>query len=316
MKIWIRMYRDNIDLSNTSCGIESTAYSLYLNMQKLGLPVCWSDPMERCIELWVGWEFVPKRGNINIMCSTGGSSIISYPNWQDIDMVFYSSESLVRNIDIPRPKHLWHHHNVDPTIFTINKYNNYPFIFVNASCAVFKGIDIVCQSFRKTFGNSRDVELNIFYPGEYHEAIEYKKKYRSNNILFCQQWWDSREGSWRLYAGHCYVYPTMADSFALTVWEAMCSGLPVIMSDIPIFREFFNDNCGWWLNMYPGEPEYGMGGHPTIEDTSKVMKYVYEHQDEVSVKGKYAAQYIRDNYTYSNCIEKEFIPVMEKNGFI
>jgi len=49
-----------------------------------------------------------------------------------------------------------------------------------------------------------------------------------------------------LYAGaRAFVFPSLAEGFGLPPLEAMASGVPVVCSDIPVFREVYGDAVGY-----------------------------------------------------------------------
>lgn len=54
---------------------------------------------------------------------------------------------------------------------------------------------------------------------------------------------DAELTSW-YHAADVLVFPSVKEGFGLVVLEAMAAGLPVIASDIPVFREFLDDGVG------------------------------------------------------------------------
>lgn len=46
------------------------------------------------------------------------------------------------------------------------------------------------------------------------------------------------------HAADTFVFPSVTEGFGLVVLEALAAGLPVIASDIPVFREFLRDGVG------------------------------------------------------------------------
>lgn len=54
---------------------------------------------------------------------------------------------------------------------------------------------------------------------------------------------DTELASW-YHAADAFVFPSVKEGFGLAILEAMAAGLPVITSDIPVFREFLHDGVG------------------------------------------------------------------------
>jgi glycosyltransferase involved in cell wall biosynthesis len=297
--------------------VENVFYHLYEAMKSLRLPVVLEDPGEKCIELWHGWEFEPKGGNINIAITTGISQITGWENWEQADFFFVSSRFFLdRNSDCTKPMYLWHHRGVDPEIFLQVPRADKPFVFTHT---VFPqehtGSDLLCEAFRQTFAEIDDALLYIQHPGSSDAFAEFRDKYADEKIKFISQPYQSRTEAWKLYVGNCYVYPSLLDGTANTVMEALSTGMPAIISDMELFREYFDDRCVWWLDMKDEQPHHGFG-KPSIEDIGAAMLYAYKHRQQVKQKGYYGAEYVRALYTWKGCIIREFLPVMRQYGYL
>ncbi|GAB7191084.1 glycosyltransferase family 1 protein [Kineococcus sp. NUM-3379] len=67
-----------------------------------------------------------------------------------------------------------------------------------------------------------------------------------------------------LYAGaHAFVYPSAVEGFGLPLLEAMAAGVPVVASDIPVFREVGGDAA---LFVPPGDPVALAGAVRRLDD--------------------------------------------------
>lgn len=319
MKIWLRTLNAMPEaIENAVAGVEMVFYHLYEAMKDLGLPVVLEDPDEKCIELWHGWYFEPKGTNINVFLTTGIVRITSWERWREADLIFLSSEFFRDfNDDCEKPIYIWHNRCVDPEIFHVLERSGEPFIFTHA---VFpqqhKGTDLLCEAFKETFSGIDDVFLHIQHPrSEAPELEKFQREYGGERIWFIPQPYDSRKEAWRLYTGDCYVYPSLLDSVGNTIFEALSTGMPALLSELPVFREYYDERCVWWLPMYDEGSHHGYG-KPRIGDIGKMMLYIYEHRDEMKQKGRYGATYVRALYTWKGCIIREFLPVMRDHGYL
>ncbi len=111
----------------------------------------------------------------------------------------------------------------------------------------------------------------------------------------------------------CFVFPTRGEGFGLTPLEAMATGVPAIVTGWSGPEEYMNDAVGWKIkySMSPAknftETVYkencGDWAEPDKEHLKELMKYAYDHQDEVREKGKMAAEYVRKVWQWKDKIK-------------
>jgi glycosyltransferase involved in cell wall biosynthesis len=305
-------------MENANTAVEMVFYHLYKAMAELGLPIVLEDPAERCIEMWHGWDFQPKGGNINILLSTGINYITGLERWREADLIFVSSTFfLEKNADCDKPMYVWHHRGIDPAIFRILRREETPFVFTHAvSPQQHKGTDLLCEAFNLAFSDVPDAFLHIRHPGGNEAPLpDFRERYASGKIKFIPQNYQSRKEAWKLYVGNCYVYPSLLDSVGNTVIEALSTGMPALVSELPIFREYVDDRCVWWLSMTDEQPNHGFG-KPSIDEIASKMLYIYYHRAEMKRKGLYGAAFARARFTWKGCIIRELFPVLEQYGYL
>ncbi|MFN8414509.1 MAG: glycosyltransferase family 1 protein [Anaerolineales bacterium] len=108
---------------------------------------------------------------------------------------------------------------------------------------------------------------SLFIAGEEGKVFANQKVREARSL----QTYVSDEELPALYSGAtAFIVPSFYEGFGLTVLEAMACGTPVIISDIPVFRELFEETA---LFINPFEPkEIANAMLKIIEDKSLAMK--------------------------------------------
>ena len=213
-------------------------------------------------------------------------------------------------------------HGIDPSLFRFKKRSNsgpFKFLYVG-ECSNRKGIYNLLDAFISLFANVPDVELHIksngsmvFYNGEDVSKIKEAHK----NIF----WHISNEGHDKLInlynECHAYVYPSRADTFGMTLIEAMACGLPIISTSEPGATELIR---GKYRNipskMVPVKDHpwmLGEWGEPDTDELKKQMLEVYMNYDNIIGSGELEefSNYIRSNYSWeilAKKFESEILP--------
>jgi len=90
----------------------------------------------------------------------------------------------------------------------------------------------------------KDLEVQCDIYGEGFQRLEMDKHSRDNllPVFFKGEIPDSSEilGNYDLY-----IMPSLTEGFPLALFEAMASGLPVVVSDIPAFHELLGEDCNF-----------------------------------------------------------------------
>jgi len=117
--------------------------------------------------------------------------------------------------------------------------------------------------------------------------------------------------------GDVFISPTMGDAFNLPCLEAMACGLPVITTNFGGQTDYVNNDNGWLIDselievkhdiMYEGNE----WAKPKLEHLQKIMRYCYEHQEEVKEKGINALQ-TAQQYTWEKSA-KQFLNLINES---
>jgi len=117
-----------------------------------------------------------------------------------------------------------------------------------------------------------------------------------------------------------FVSPTRGESWGLPIIEAMACGTPVIATNWGGHLDYFNDNYGWLLdvdgtempedNMFFKPQEGNEWAKPSITKLRELLRYTFEHKDEVKKKGGMNSyKYVDENWTWekSTSVVKELL---------
>jgi len=250
---------------------------------------------------------------------TGLDSTLGIPNFSNncnkSDFILTPSQiskNRMVELGVKKPIYVFPH-GVDPDKFKFSKKNTsgvFKFLYIG-ELSDRKGSFHLLDAFIKVFGGSTEVELHIksntemlFYGGteleniiNQHPNIKWNKS-DDNNVE-------------DLYSDcHAYVYPSRADSFGMTIIEAMACGLPVISTCDPgstelIQGRFFEVKSSlvevkdhpWML---------GQWGEPDQEDLENKMLEVYSDYKKIIDSGNLEenSRWVRENLNWSTLVEK------------
>lgn len=171
-----------------------------------------------------------------------------------------------------------------------------------------KGTDVLIEAFREEFQTEKDVRLICktsynFYPFNSTDKRIELQMGEVNHEELMDTFFKRID---------CFAFPTRGEGFGLTPLEAMATGVPAIVTGWSGPCEYMTPEIGWQIDytMTPAKvfteqtykEECGDWAEPSKEHLKKLMRYTYEHRDEVKQKGDFAAQYIRENWTWEKKI--------------
>lgn len=224
----------------------------------------------------------------------------------------YSKQRMI-DLGVKKPIHVLPH-GIDPEKFKFSERkigDKFKFLYVGEASDR-KGIYHLLNAFMENFKDNLNVELHIksntamtFYGGDVLKTFIDG----TPNIF----WHLSNEGHdivSKLYEEcHVYVYPSRADTFGMTLIEAMACGLPVISTPEPGATELIKGkyceiptiqidvkNHPWML---------GTWGEPNFDVLVNQMKHHYENYNQIISSGKLKeySDYIREFYSWDKIAE-------------
>lgn len=269
------------------------------------------------------WLYSPFKKNVAIIpweTTTVPKSWIGKINGFDLLLVPCKQNiEDFRNSGVKIPIELIHW-GVDPTKFyPIERPASNVFTFGTLGALSYrKGTDILIEAFKEAFPTEKDVKLicktsyNNYPFNVKDERIEVQMTPVSNEELMSAFY----------KRVDCFVFPTRGEGFGMTPLEAMATGIPAIVTGWSGPVEYMTPEVGWLIDheMKPAKnfsdivykEDCGNWAEPSKEHLKKLMRYAYEHRDEVKEKGKKAAEHVKQNWLWSNKVEM-FHQALEKH---
>ena len=116
-----------------------------------------------------------------------------------------------------------------------------PSVLYVGEFAMLKGVDILIRAIAKLSSELPNIKLHLVgRGGDRHFALLAKKERIEKHVVFHGWIKQSTLSSYYKSADIC-VFPSRHEGFGIVILEAMASGIPVIASDIPSFREIISD---------------------------------------------------------------------------
>lgn len=109
-----------------------------------------------------------------------------------------------------------------------------------------KGIDAFLDTWKKVIEKCPNSRLNIIGNGEKNYESYLKDKAKRLGISDSISWlgYVNNEAKYEIYAkSDLLVHPTVFDNNGMVAAEALCTGLPVVMQDLPALRDVYTIGC-------------------------------------------------------------------------
>ena len=109
-----------------------------------------------------------------------------------------------------------------------------------------KGIDSFLDVWKQVLAMRSESQLAIIGNGSEQYEAYLKEKAKDLGISQSIEWlgYVNNEAKFRIYsASRVFVHPTVFDNNGMVAAEALCSGLPVVMQDLPSLRSVYTTGC-------------------------------------------------------------------------
>ncbi|MBK35703.1 MAG: hypothetical protein CME26_09275 [Gemmatimonadetes bacterium] len=258
------------------------------------IPTAWVDPLQTQVdEVWVPSEYA-RRCYVDSGIDEDRVAVV--PN--GVDVMRFRPEA--KPVDLPTEK-------------------SFKFLFVGGTIYR-KGIDILLETYRRTFTAEDDVCLVVkgmgdesFYKGQ--TAGDLIRKIQADpaapEVLYLAEEMSDDEIAGLYTACDCLVHPYRGEGFGMPVAEAMSCGLPVVVTEGGATDDFCTDKTSYRIRA-TRQPiafqEETVGQtwllDPDAEHLAELMKKAKDDPDDARERGGRAAEYVRENLTWSHAADR------------
>jgi glycosyltransferase involved in cell wall biosynthesis len=188
-----------------------------------------------------------------------------------------------------------------------------------------KGWDILIRAYISEFMGNSKVRLCIKTYNDTKTNEEMIREYLSSDvknstymprIMIKNQKTDEKDIPIFYQESDCFVLPSRGEAYGVPFVESMAMGIPVIAPDFGGQVDFVNDEVGWLIKIEQlrhlserlCQINAGYKGlwfcEPAIEEVRKLMRYVFEHQQEAKEKGLKCRALVKKYLTWDIVAEK------------
>lgn len=246
-------------------------------------------------------------------------------NANNADILFtpsFISKKYMQGIGITKPIFVIPH-GIDTTTFSYKhriKQEKYTFLYIG-ELGDRKGTFQLIEAFNKAFRNNQSVQLilhsNKDMEDYWKEGLE--KAISSNpNIILKRDNITQDKIAEIMQSAHCYVYPSRADTFGMTVIEALGAGLPVIANNGLGYSDFINEDVYTPVKTNKTKISYhpwmlGKWLESDVQDLTEKMRYQYEqfsNPTPLTKDSESISKYIHENFNWNTITKNIFEPTI------
>jgi len=226
------------------------------------------------------------------------------------------------------------HLALDPNewIPTRDNHSTFRFLWVNEWIHR-KGGDLLVEAFLDSFKSNDNVEL-VIKPNYTNQGCPIRFRSVEEVIASCPggpkekiriiDEFLPREKLVELYGScDCYVYPFRTQGASLTLLEAQACGLSAITTRYAGCLDYAVRDCTYFIEPIDyipvtkidffadyGAQDLGVEAVPNPEQLREILRYCFEHHDEVASKGLRASETVRSGFTWED-LRREALSALE-----
>jgi len=220
---------------------------------------------------------------------------------------------IFRNAGVKVPIEILHHGVDQEFYFYRPKQKRDKFIVgTMGSLVPRKNPELLIKAFEDEFANNNDVQLYLKDSTEINHLENYIKN-NDGRIVYDTRKVSPYELGTLMSEWDIGVFPSRGEGFGLGGLQSMGVGTTCICTDWSGYKEYLNPEYNYALKYkmvdikdFPSNNTHysGQWAEADYEHLRQLLRYAYEHRDEVHEKGKKAAQWVKDHWTWQRCAQQ------------
>lgn len=170
-----------------------------------------------------------------------------------------------------------------------------------------KNIHLLMRAFQAEFKKTEPVRL-LLRTSSHDPAVSIEKElsqYDLRNVVFLKDAYDTHQMPSLFKSADCFVLPSSGEGWGLPYAEAMACGVPVIGTAWSANLDFMNHENSYLLRPERIVPAIARcplyagfnWALPDVDHLRRLMRHVYENQEEARMKGQVASRHIAENFS-------------------
>ncbi|MDA9297876.1 glycosyltransferase family 4 protein [Pseudomonadales bacterium] len=191
---------------------------------------------------------------------------------------------------------------VDLNKFNQHKNNSGPFKYLHVSnMSPLKGIQYIIEAFKMM----SDLDCELWLVGPMPNEIKLQKLINSTPKVIYHGYVSEDELPAIYNQCDVFVHPSLSDGWAMTVLQAMASGVPPIVSDMTGAKEVVNDGSNGWV--------VPAGDKNSLYNT---MLIAYNNKEELISMGNRASAFVNSGYSWDDYGKRllDILSIIEKKS--
>jgi len=192
------------------------------------------------------------------------------------------------------------------------KSNRYTFLCV-CEMGERKNVHLLMRAFQAEFNKSEPVQLilKISNNDPTMNVERELKQYDLRNVILLTQEYNTHQMPSLFRSADCFVMPSSGEGWGLPYAEAMACGLPTIGTAWSANTDFMNNDNSYLIRVERIVPAIARcplyagfnWALPDVEHMRKLLRHVYENQEEAKAKGMRASKFILEKYSLAKTAE-------------